>query len=400
MAGDSSGSFNPRIIGAVIIAAIIGFIAFWVLSAFAPNHSSGNDGAPHALSRSATSYSALLRLLEAGGAQAAVDRGGENPPNAVIILTPNPGTSAKDLEEAMVRHGGRRMLIILPKWRTVADPRHPGWVRAAGQLAASETQSMLPSAWQLAIVEQRYQATPNMEAWLLNEPIRISLPSGARGFGGSHPSALWVEGRTLIARVHDRSDLMVTVEPDLFNNQGIATPERAQQAVTIIQTLSRGAPIRFDVTMNGHGAAESILKLAFVPPFLGLTICLLFATLLALWAGFQRFGPAWREQRAVPLGKAALLSNGARLIAQAGRVPHFGAAYADMMRDVAARRLHAPPALTGADLDRWLDRFADGQGRRFSTLVGALMTARSTTETVARARDLALWRKDILRDHS
>jgi hypothetical protein len=99
----------------------------------------------------------------------------------------------------------------------------------------------------------------------------------------------------------------------------------------------------------------------------------------------------------VALGKSALVANGARLIVQARRVPQFAPRYVALVRDAAARALHAPPGLDGAALDAWLDRFPDAQGRRFTSLAHALTAAHNPIDCVAHAGALGQWRKDVIR---
>ena len=105
-----------------------------------------------------------------------------------------------------------------------------------------------------------------------------------------------------------------------------------------------------------------------------------------------------RELRTIAFGKAALVANSAQLIVQARRLPGFADRYVAMVREAAAQRLHAPTGLAGVALDRWLDRFTDSQGRRFSELAARLEQARSAPDIVAGASALGQWRKDILRD--
>jgi hypothetical protein len=212
-------------------------------------------------------------------------------------------------------------------------------------------------------------------------------------------------GQSVVARVLRQPQLYILSDADLIANHGVATAERAQSAVALIGQIAPGQPVIFDVTLNGYGSSRSLLRLAFTPPFLGLTLCLMMAGLLALLAGFVRFGPPLRDLRAVAFGKAALVANSARLIVQAQRVQHFAATYADHVRHSVARRMHAPANLSGSDLDAWLDRLGRGRtggdrAKSFSGLAAALTTASSGSEAVARARALGQWRKDILRgDH-
>ena len=128
-----------------------------------------------------------------------------------------------------------------------------------------------------------------------------------------------------------------------------------------------------------------------------MTLALLFAALLAGLHGAFRFGQARREERAIAFGKAALVENSAGLIRLARRETRLGGAYAEVVRQDAARIAAAPPALQGEALDAYLDRLDRGDGPPFSALAARLAAARDRHELVAAARALFSWKKDIIR---
>lgn len=398
MSGEAASPFNARAIAALIVAAAIGFIGFWLLSAFVPQLSSGNDGGAHALSRSATGYSVLVRLLEDAHQPVSVSRDDTPANGGLIILTPT-RPDAEAMNAIRMRHAAATILVVLPKWTTEAHPDHAGWVRRAG-LAQGPAAVLAGLVDSPVIVAPAPTGGPDwVDGGGKRATFRLRVPEAPLLVNGPglEPVVALGDGM-LIARLTSQPNVLILADADLLNNHGVAQPERAVSAIRLVTSLADGGPIAFDVTLNGFGAGRSLLRLAFTPPFLGLTLCLLLAAMLALWAGFVRFGPPWREQRAVALGKAALVANGAQLIVQAGRLVRFADDYAAVVREAAARRLHAPAGLHGDALDRWLDRFPDARGQRFSILTAALVAARSPTETLSRARALGEWRKDVLRD--
>lgn len=410
MSAQSSGGFNVRIIAAVIIAGIVGFIGYWALSAFAPELGSGRDGAAHGLSSSAAGYSGVIALLEETGQPASIIRDpqagapktGGTRFGGLLVLTPDPRTSPEAIVERLEKVEGP-VLIILPKHQTVADPFHRGWASRAGLI--NEPGSILRiSDWSLdPKTETRAFAGVDRLVSLWDEdPFRLVMSGDdLRSISGQGVSPLiQIDGQTVLAQLSGREDLFVLSDPDFVNNQALRDGTHAASAVALLRGIAGpGEPIGFDVSLNGYGAnSNSLLRLAFVPPFLGLTICLIIAALLALWQGFVRFGPSWREERNVAFGKAGLVANSARLIVQARRITNFASRYGAMVRESAARRLHAPPGLAGAALDQWLDRFADRHGQRFSTLLARLETAGNPVEIVQCAAALGQWRKDVLRE--
>ncbi len=444
-------AFDPRIIGALIVAAILGFIGYWVLTAFSPELSSGQNGRAHALSRSAVSYSALVEVMRRTNHEVAVGRFiPEFPAREVepglLILTMDDQLGSASVEDVLARYPQRTVLIVLPKWTVMADPQRRGYVqhypgmgdngpletprRGQGDAPESgfEVPMLAPQSNGALFGPHRLVPVTDASAMLsgtvAGEALRLPTPrrrprsiAGDRftpvvGLGDGALLALWDQPQPAAGADNDGAfqsetagplpgrSIYVLADPDILNNIGMADPVRATAAVALLDALgAHDEGVTFDVTLNGLGASDqSLLRLAFTPPFLGLTLCLVVAALLALWQGFVRFGPALRETRTVAFGKAALVANSAQLIVQARRLPGFADRYVSMVREAAAQRLHAPSGLAGAALDRWLDRFTDSQGSRFSDLSNALERARTSTDIVAGASALGQWRKDILRD--
>lgn len=470
MSGEAPArSFDPRIIGALIVAAILGFIGYWVLTAFSPELSDGQDGRAHALSRSAVSYSALVDVLRRTGRDPVIGRAipefpADEAEPGLLVLTMEDRFGSASVEDVLARYPQRTVLIVLPKWAVMADPRRRGWVQHfpgmgdAGPIAPprhegdAAAKSDRPADEEVADIVVPMMG-PQSNGRLFG-PHRLIPVDGApasvsglvdgqflivptprarpRSIAGDRFTAVVPLGKgALLARwdqpeaderegadddnggfnpetgaIDEAVDplpgrtIYVLADPDMLNNIGMNDPARATAAVALLDALGASDEgVTFDVTLNGLGASDrSLLRLAFTPPFLGLTLCLLIAALLALWQGFVRFGPPLRDLRSIAFGKAALVANSAQLIVQARRLPGFADRYVNMVREAAAQRLHAPTALAGVALDRWLDRFTDSQGRSFSELASALERARTSTDIVAGAAALGQWRKDILRD--
>lgn len=409
MSAGSGGGFDVRVIAAVIIAGIVGFIGYWALSAFAPELGSGRDGGAHGLSSSATGYSGIVALLRETGQPVSISRGMAGVPGGedshfggLLVLTPTPQTPPADIVERLENVSGP-VLIVLPKYVTARTATKPEWVMKRGMVDRPEAPVQI-SDWGLEPTAELsgFSGVDTMVSLWQEDAFRLTMDApqilSLRGKGIS--PLLTVKGRVILAQVSGREDTYILSDPDFINNMALRDATHATSAVTLMKRIAGpGEPIAFDVTLNGLGAGgQSLLRLFFVPPFLGLTLCLIIGGLLALWQGFIRFGPAWREERNVAFGKAGLVANGARLVVQARRTMNFASRYGAMVREAAARRLHAPTALTGVALDQWLDRFSDKRGQRFSTLLAQLESAGNPVEIVRRAAALGQWRKDVLRE--
>ena len=183
--------------------------------------------------------------------------------------------------------------------------------------------------------------------------------------------------------------VLIVAEPDLMNNWGMANPARAALAMELVDLaeLEGGTgSVTFDLTQNGLGAAENLLTLAFRPPFLAATLCLILALMIAGWRAFARFGPALAARRRIAYGKTALVANGAGLIARSRRFHLLTEPY----EQLTARRLAKALGLPRADpdaIDSALARRHPGE-RPFTARAADLAVARAPGEIVASARAL------------
>src|SRR5688572_24928537 len=120
-------AFSPKTILALVLVGIVAFAGLAVLSAYAPDLRSGEDGRAHALSKSAVGFAGAPILMKQLGVPAVVSRTRpRRPQEAVVILTPDAGLSPDELK---AYPKGALTLIVLPKWLVAADPMRRGFVR-------------------------------------------------------------------------------------------------------------------------------------------------------------------------------------------------------------------------------------------------------------------------------
>jgi hypothetical protein len=303
-------------------------------------------------------------------------------------------------------------LIILPKWITMPDPARRGWVRAlmpgAGQVAAQAIGNVAVN-----VTESRAPGAHQVRTWAEGEDIlagyRMPVPASPQTISGADvtpliglPGAASGKGgvRTLVGQLGDQPHY-VLADPDLVNNHGLADAQTAQAALALLERLNatEADGVDFDLTVNGIGgsSAPSLLRLAFEPPFMAMTLALVIAALLAGLHGAFRFGPVRREQRAIAFGKAALVENSAGLIRQAEREAALGGAYADVVRQEVARTTGAPPWLQEGELDLYLNKLGRADQASFSELAAELHLAGDRHRLMAAARALFAWKKEIIR---
>ncbi|KRC79890.1 DUF4350 domain-containing protein [Sphingomonas sp. Root241] len=382
MSGASAPAFTVRAVLVLVALAIVGFVSFLLLFAYADELRPAQNGGTHALSTSAIGFAGLADLVkQTRGDVRMVRREADLGDDVLLVLTPGPGTKPAAVKAILDRREGEGLptLVILPKWIAVPLPRKPNWVRTTGTIPES------------------LAALPLSEARAVT--VGSSPKQAFRTISGAGLETIYAapDGAPLAATVED-SLLTIVADPDLFDNQGLATREGAERAMDILDEIGAGGGVAFDLTLHGFGRNPNLLKLAFEAPFLPLTLCVLVAALLAGWHAMLRFGPTALPERGLAFGKRALADNGAALLRLARRRHRTGERYAALVREAAAASTGAPAGLSGDALDRYLDRL-DPAAEPFSHLAARAADAPDTRRLLDAARDLYQWKRTVTREH-
>lgn len=396
--------FNPKLVVGLVVAGLLAFAALVLLLAFGGdlNPPGSVEGRGHALSRAATGFSGLVALAgEFRETRLVRDPAAFDDEN-LLVVTLEPQTNPGEFQRLIERRAGRPTLVILPKWATLPDPGHRGWVRAIGPGAGAILGRLIDKSASVDVA--RDAPGGGVEGFEFLQGLAVPAPDRPQTIAGDNIEPLLAlrGGGTLLGRLRAQS-LYVAADPDLFNNHGLRNAATARAALDILDELNETGARRidFDLTMNGTGGLAqdhpNMLRTVFKPPFLPMTLAMIVAALLAGLHGAFRFGPARREARALPFGKAALVENSAGLIRLAGREASLGGAYAEVLRHEAARAAAAPQWLTGEKLDAYLDRLTRPGSDSFGTLVLRLRHARDRAGLVEAARALFQWKKDAIR---
>ncbi|HEU0098512.1 MAG TPA: DUF4350 domain-containing protein [Allosphingosinicella sp.] len=388
----ANGVFRPATILLIVAIGILTIVGMLVLGAYAPDLRPSRNGGAHALSDAATGFSGIVQLARATGRGPQVVRT-EDQLNTedLVVLTPERG--ATDLSAVLARRSGKPTLVVMPKWLTVPDQAHPGWVRAAGLVPLWDAQATLAPEHKMKVERQGRGGAPLRAApgWEAPE-LRFTAPGRLQTVAGPDLKPILTDpaGLGVLVRIGDRP-LYLLADPDLLSNRGMADRGQAASALALLDYLNvEGArSVVFDVTLNGFGKSRSPLRLIFDPPFLAVTLAIAGALLLAGLQAIARFGPARRPQRAIAFGKAALIDNTAALVRQAGREAALGGRYAEMIRDRAVTVFGVPARLRDTGVSDYLDKL-EGRGR-FSALASAAAEARGREELLAAAQALHQW---------
>lgn len=415
----------------VLFGALVFVALLWMIGS---GHASGsaNDGGGHAQGRGLNGFAAFYRLADAQGfdVRASRDPAGAKRPG-LLVLTP-PHEADPDTISAMV-YARRRIgptLIVLPKWPAMKIPpqlagkdAQPGWV-LLGEAMRPSWGDEVDAVGPLDLRDENVRGSGNVWrgfgiAGELPRPDELqSLSSGriaplvedARGQvlagyiddGGDYRGlAAAASTRPRSVRGSDRYPIVIVAEPDLIDNWGMARKENAALAVALLEASLDGedAPVVFDLTLNGLERSANLLTLAFTPPFLATTLCLLLAAALVGWRAFVRFGLPHRQERAIAFGKAALVRNAAGLTRRTGRLHLLTRPYLDRARERMARAL----ALGRQDaeaIDRAIDRALRTRAPdapSWSQTAARLTGASKPHEAVGAARELHSLERKLIR---
>ncbi len=398
------GAFSPLTMIALVVVGVVSLAGLGVLSAYAPELKSGNDGGAHGLSKSSVGFSGIVRLLQATGVPVVMSRGALGPgaQGSLLVLTPTTQTPPDQIADR--EHYGPT-LIVLPKWNAVPEQGRQGWVSTVGTVQPSEALGVLPDDIRPGTrIAQKAGVTD----------AALSRPDGtAMGPALAIETLQTISGRDWIPVVVDQRGAAVVAlrrdtqtyvlsDPDLLNTQGLKRLAGAQVAVGILDVVrADGEAVVFDLSLNGFQRTRSLLRLMLEPPLLGVTLVI---AALFVVAGFQaaaRFGPAREKGRAVALGKQALADNTAGLVRLAGREHRMASPYAVLVRAAVARAIGAPRRLSEPELDAFLDRVGaqSGSEARYSTLATRAAEARTAGDLMAVARDLHRWKLEMTHGH-
>ncbi|VWX53457.1 DUF4350 domain-containing protein [Novosphingobium sp. 9U] len=425
---------NPFTVRTALMLVLFGCVVFVALLWMIGNglaDGDANNGGAHAEGRGLNGFAALADLVERRGAtvrrsrsKAAFDGPG------LLVLTPAVHAKARDIEEAIGRH--RHLgptLLVLPKWLAFPVPAQvaaagkakPGWVMVAGG-QSPEWADELASLGSLDVRIEQRSADDRGWRWNgLGRSGRLPAKAPEQSLSSGAIAALVrdARGQTLAGYLDDGSapprlsgraceaeapayPLLVVAEPDLLDNYALADRDRALLALELIARARDGGdePVTFDLTLAGLERKANLLTLAFTPPFLAATLCLLLAAATTGWRAFLRFGPPLAPSRSIAFGKRALVSNAAALIVRSRRLHLLGGPYAEAARQRLARAFALPRTGDAAAEAAALDRAARAAGRgdhAFSQAAARLGQARSERELVKAAADLHALERTLTR---
>lgn len=392
--------FNPKVVYGLVVLGIAAFAAIiWVMAYGGPVREQQREvSRAQMLSPSAVGFKGLVQLVGRVRQAYTIDNARDLNYGDLLVIAIDQNTRPEELSRVRQQRADRATLIILPKWRTLANLRGGEWVTVLGPGAGNRVAAALGYRLQVGPTVAPGTALTvggDLPEFEIQAP---ALPQTIQG-DGLLPILTLPNGGIVLAQIEGRPHYILA-DPDLLNNHTIGNPARAREAIALLDALNGGEnnSINFATFTDVPSVrrAGSLLQLVLEPPFLAMTLALVIAALLAGFHGAIRFGQPRREARTIALGKAALVENSAGLIRLARREVHMSVAYAELIQQETARAVGAPPGLQGEALDDYLDRLTRS-GPTFSELATNLVKTRDRHSMAAAARALFQWKKDIIR---
>jgi hypothetical protein len=425
--------FSPRAVLLLVVFGALVFVAIlWMIGAGMTGGSANNGGA-HAGGKGLNGYAGFATYLEKRGYTVRLSRSeGAFDDPGLLVLTPPHNADGEELDNIVrKRRYVGPTLIVTPKWFAVPVPAvakgaKPGWVQLVGITTpawkgflddvAVETGAVAkgkPGNWSGIGLSGKLPDAGQV-LWGMGDrvvPLVKSNPGGRYlaayiGDEGDYPAlekfALAPAQESEYAMDAGLSPIVLVFEPDLLDNYGFADPANASLAEALVRASLEGGSktVIFDLTLNGLGRSANLLTLAFTPPFLAATLCLLLAALAIGWMAFLRFGPAGKADRVIAFGKRTLVTNAAGLMRRARRLHLIAEPYVERARDRIARSLALPRHAGHEATDQAIDRAMASRSPDsppFTELARRLRAARSQDAIVKAARDLHALERTLTR---
>ncbi|KHK89556.1 hypothetical protein [Novosphingobium malaysiense] len=423
--------FSRRAVLAIVLIGTLLFVALLWMIGTGAGMGSPNNGKAHAASKGVTGYAAMTDYLDRRGyAVRQVRNEGALDKPGLLVLTPPAFASGKDIEKIVsARRYIGPTLVITPKWLELPPARDQsgakkGWVRLGGTQAPHWEGFLDDVTVDLGKVDANGQEAkwdglglsgtlPDRKHVLWGEGDRLvplvterdgRILAALIDDGGTYPALEDLAKQPMQSEIEDedRYPLVIVFEPDLLNNYGMASRDSARLIDALVPAMEVGAdgPILFDLTLNGLGRSDNLLTLAFTPPFLAATLCLLLAAVIVGWRAFLRFGPPFAPDRAIAFGKRALVANAAGLVRRSGRLHLLAGPYAERSRTRLMQALALPHTLAPEQAGEAIDRALasrHGDVEPFTAIVARLKAARRPQDLLKAARDLHALERMLMR---
>ena len=363
--------FSRNAVVWLVTVCAVSLLAGVLLGVFRSDLARFRSSGADSFSQSAIGHRAFVELLRELEVPVLVSLDGSAPKagldNALLLLEPSLSDSwGQDFSywEETYDHA-YLILLVLPKWQGVADPKRPGWLLGAVTYPETRVESMLQTL-DLDADLVRPEAD-KLGEWDILAGLKPELPLPQLLRSDSLKTIWSCDKGTLLAQwVVDptiEETILVLSDPDLISNHGLGLGNNAELAVSLVKSLtgSDGTAI-FDETVHGYRVTRSLWRGFFDFPLVLVTVQMTLLTAALLWLAVLRFGSARPPREGHSPGQGFLIANTAQLLCYGGHGSRVVSRYWEFIRLEAAERLHLDRRMTDDRLDERMDRISKARG--------------------------------------
>jgi hypothetical protein len=335
---------GSALLGALLLAIIVPNFRRTVASLAHPD-----PVGPTAYSKSAIGHAVFLELLNEFNIDARISENGsgEHVGADDVLLIAEPRMDDATLGEVKAMLDSRTVLLVLPKRTGKPDRDRPYWLAEDRLVAENDVNALLhlvdheasivrTAALGSIAAEESIEGTPSIGKPQLMRS-KVLQPVVATG-----------EAMLVGVKQIGQRRIFVLSDPDVISNHGITRADNSVFAVSLISRIrgkQNDGDVIFDEFIHGFTPKPfSLLNILFQFPFVLVTVQIVFAVALLIWAATARFGAPASVAPALAAGKRSLIDTGARLLTQAGRIPDLTQRYVEAMVADTARALRTPAA--------------------------------------------------------
>lgn len=398
----SSDLFRGRTLAILIIAGVLSFFAAIYLSAKEVGIETELTSSANTFSSSAIGHKAFVELMRDFGVPVVVSRydTGFKVGSRSLVILAEPTRRISEQSDSHELLDKDNVLLVLPKWEGTPKPFKVRWLGNAepenSKTVARILDQVLPGA---KIIRGSAQN------WTINTVGPDPEIKGLQLFShpGVEPMVATPDG-ILLGRVKDnRRNVYVLADPDVLSNHGIGKGKNAQFSLAMIEGMRTfGASVVIDEIIHGFKQSPDLLRTLFAKPFLGVSLIIMLAISLLIWAAFGRHAPAEALPPSLAPGKMGLIENTGDLLLYGGHGGALLLRYLDDARRLVATRLNAPRGLDGNALQNWIvnveaNRNVTETFWQISTDTAALTDGKPGGDKLATlANRIYRWRQEML----
>ena len=178
--------FNPKIVYGLIVLGIAAFAGIiWVMAYGGPARQQQTElSRAQMMSPAAVGFRGLVQLVGQVRQTYTISTSSDLDYDDLLVLAIDENTRSEDVSWVRQRRAARPTLIILPKWRTVANLRRGDWVTAVGPGAGHRVAAQL--GYRLALRDRAAPGTQLAgESFLAG--VGVPAPGAAAGDRGRRP---------------------------------------------------------------------------------------------------------------------------------------------------------------------------------------------------------------------